>query len=166
MPTAITARSVVETQLPSPLPEQLDMGEWDRLRSEFLRGENFDYLNPHGFARETEDLHRYMADHEIDRDWVLAPALADYLASGKEHWRKHVLGFAMGILQEGLHDRAITRDLDWGVPIPVEGFENKRIYVRGEIDIPGKLQHPEDVREDVRGRHRPGRLQRGLRAVR
>jgi transglutaminase-like putative cysteine protease len=62
----ITARSAVETQAPSPIPEQLDQGEWDRLRSEFLRGENFDYLHPHGFARETDALHHYMADHAID----------------------------------------------------------------------------------------------------
>ena len=62
----ITARSAVESQSPAPLPEQLDMGEWDRLRSDFLRGETFDFLHPHGFARETENLHRYMADHEVD----------------------------------------------------------------------------------------------------
>lgn len=61
----ITARSAVETQSPPPLPDRLDMGEWDRLRSEFLRGENFDFLNPHGFARESDDLHAYMADHDI-----------------------------------------------------------------------------------------------------
>lgn len=62
----ITARSAVETQAPSPLPDHLDQGEWDRLRSEFLRGECFDFLHPHGFARETELLRHYMAEHEID----------------------------------------------------------------------------------------------------
>jgi len=62
----ITARSAVETQAPPPLPDALDQGEWDRLRSEFLRGENFDFLHPHGFACETEALHHYMADHDID----------------------------------------------------------------------------------------------------
>lgn len=62
----ITARSAVETQPPTPLPEHLDLGEWDRLRSEFLRGENFDFLRPHGFARESEALHKFMADHDID----------------------------------------------------------------------------------------------------
>jgi len=62
----ITARSAVETQAPPPVPDQLDQGEWDRLRSEFLRGENFDYLHPHGFARESEALRHYMADHAID----------------------------------------------------------------------------------------------------
>ncbi|MDZ4374398.1 MAG: transglutaminase family protein [Phenylobacterium sp.] len=62
----ITARSAVETQVPPSLPDRLDQGEWDRLRSEFLRGENFDFLHPHGFARESEALHQYMAEHEID----------------------------------------------------------------------------------------------------
>jgi transglutaminase-like putative cysteine protease len=62
----MTARSAVETQPPLPLPDSLDMGEWDRLRSEFLRGENFDFLHPHGFARETEALHAFMAEHDID----------------------------------------------------------------------------------------------------
>jgi transglutaminase-like putative cysteine protease len=62
----ITARSAVETQAPPALPDALDMGEWDRLRSDFLRGECFDYLRPHGFARETDALRRYMADHDID----------------------------------------------------------------------------------------------------
>ena len=62
----ITARSAVESQPPSPLPERLDMGEWDRLRSEFLRGENFDFLHPHGFARETDALRVYEQDHDIN----------------------------------------------------------------------------------------------------
>ena len=62
----ITARAAVETQTPPDLPHHLDMGEWDRLRSAFLRGDNFDYLHPHGFARETEALRHYEADHDID----------------------------------------------------------------------------------------------------
>lgn len=62
----ITARSAVETQPAPPQPDHLDRGEWDRLRSEFLRGENFDFLHPHGFARETEALHAYMAEHQVE----------------------------------------------------------------------------------------------------
>ncbi len=49
---------------------------------------------------------------------------------GKQaHWRRNVLNFTLGWLNEGLKDRAITRDIAWGVPVPVEGFEAKRIYV-------------------------------------
>lgn len=45
-------------------------------------------------------------------------------------WRPHVINFCTGWLNEGLQDRAITRDLDWGVELPVDDLgEGKRIYV-------------------------------------
>jgi methionyl-tRNA synthetase len=53
----------------------------------------------------------------------------------KSHWRKSVLNWTLGILTEGLQDRAITRDIDWGVPIPLEGYPTKRIYVWFEAVI-------------------------------
>jgi transglutaminase-like putative cysteine protease len=61
----ITARSAVETQAPAPLPDGLDGGEWDRLRSDFVRGENFDFLRPHGFAVETPALRAFMAEKNL-----------------------------------------------------------------------------------------------------
>ena len=51
---------------------------------------------------------------------------------GRQGWRKHVLNMAVGFAEEGLQDRAITRDLEWGVAIPEEYDtigEGKRIYV-------------------------------------
>ena len=51
------------------------------------------------------------------------------------HWRPNVLNFSTRYLEEGLKDRAITRDIDWGVPVPVDGFDNKRIYVWFEAVI-------------------------------
>lgn len=62
----ITARSAVETQPPQPLPDALDRGEWDRLRSEFVRGENFDFLHGHGFARHGEALAAFMAEKGLE----------------------------------------------------------------------------------------------------
>jgi len=47
----------------------------------------------------------------------------------QQHWRPHVKAFTLNVLKEGLTDRPITRDIAWGVPVPVKGFENKRIYV-------------------------------------
>ena len=51
------------------------------------------------------------------------------------HWKPNVSGLTTRYLKEGLKDRAITRDIDWGVPVPVEGFEDKRIYVWFEAVI-------------------------------
>ena len=53
----------------------------------------------------------------------------------QEHWRPNVRNFTIGYLEGGLHDRAITRDIEWGVPLPVEGYEDKRIYVWFEAVI-------------------------------
>jgi len=51
------------------------------------------------------------------------------------HWRPNVLNFTTRYLEGGLKDRAITRDIDWGITVPVEGFDNKRIYVWFEAVI-------------------------------
>ncbi len=59
----------------------------------------------------------------------LQDALAEWLSDGKDFWRPNTLAFAKNWLREGLRPRAITRDLDWGVPIPIEGYHDKRIYV-------------------------------------
>ena len=57
---------------------------------------------------------------------------------GQEGWRPHVINWALGFVGGGLHDRAITRDLEWGVPIPEEFDtigDGKRIYVWFEAVI-------------------------------
>ena len=62
------------------------------------------------------------------------PAIADALAEwlkAREDWRPNVLKFSFNLLKE-IRERAITRDLDWGVPIPLDGWRDapmKRIYV-------------------------------------
>jgi methionyl-tRNA synthetase len=44
-------------------------------------------------------------------------------------WRTNAKQFTLSVLKKGIPDRAITRDTDWGVPIPFPGYEDKRIYV-------------------------------------
>ncbi|MBI4187208.1 MAG: methionine--tRNA ligase [Chloroflexi bacterium] len=53
----------------------------------------------------------------------------------QSHWRPNVLNFTLQYLEEGLKDRAITRDIDWGIPVPVDGYQTKRIYVWFEAVI-------------------------------
>ena len=57
------------------------------------------------------------------------PSLRTWLQRETGLWRPNVLNFALNWIKEGLRPRAITRDLDWGVPIPLPGYEDKRIYV-------------------------------------
>ncbi len=61
------------------------------------------------------------------------PAFADQLEewlSQQDAWRPNVRNFSLGLVRE-LKPRAMTRDIDWGVPVPVEGYpeDTKRIYV-------------------------------------
>ena len=53
----------------------------------------------------------------------------------QDHWRNNVKNFTRQFLRDGLKDRAISRDLSWGVPLPVDGYESKRIYVWFEAGI-------------------------------
>jgi methionyl-tRNA synthetase len=62
---------------------------------------------------------------------AFADALGTWLQSKSGQWRPNVLKFSLNLLGE-LQPRAITRDLDWGVPIPLDGWRDlpdKRIYV-------------------------------------
>lgn len=55
--------------------------------------------------------------------------LQELINKNKLTWRKNALGEAQKYIDMGLVDRAATRQLDWGVEVPVEGYEDKRIYV-------------------------------------
>ena len=62
-------------------------------------------------------------------------ALEEWI-SDKNDWRPNVKNQSMGMIKEGLIDRAITRDIEWGISVPIkEGYENKRIYVWFEAVI-------------------------------
>jgi methionyl-tRNA synthetase len=47
----------------------------------------------------------------------------------QNHWRLSVRNHTLGMIERGLIDRAITRDIEWGIPVPLPKYENKRIYV-------------------------------------
>ncbi|MBE9501054.1 MAG: methionine--tRNA ligase, partial [Chloroflexi bacterium] len=77
-------------------------------------------------VRESEHFFlRLSAFNQQLLDWV----------KGQSHWKPNVLNFTINLLTEGLKDRAITRDIEWGIPVPVPGFEDKRIYVWFEAVI-------------------------------
>jgi len=66
----------------------------------------------------------------------LEPDVVDFLRQRADHFRDTVLGESLGKIEaEGLKPRPITRDLDWGIPVPVEGWEDKCLYVWFEAVI-------------------------------
>lgn len=63
-------------------------------------------------------------------------AIVAFLRARESYWRPNVLRQSLGqILADGLRGRAITRDLDWGIPVPVEGWDGKCLYVWFEAVI-------------------------------
>jgi len=71
-------------------------------------------------ARETK--------HMFFKLSALENELIDYMNS-KEDWRPAVKNFTYNWLKSGLHDRAVTRDIKWGIEVPVGEWEDKRLYV-------------------------------------
>jgi len=57
------------------------------------------------------------------------PWLRDWILENHKEWRSNVYGQCKSWLDGGLQPRAVSRDLDWGVPVPVEGAEGKVLYV-------------------------------------
>jgi len=57
------------------------------------------------------------------------PWLQEWILEGHKEWKSNVYGQCKSWLDQGLHPRAVSRDLDWGVPVPVEGADGKVLYV-------------------------------------
>jgi methionyl-tRNA synthetase len=67
---------------------------------------------------------------------IASDGLAEWIADDKEFWRPQVINFARNlILKEGLLGRAVTRDMDWGISVPIDGWEDKVLYVWFEAVI-------------------------------
>ena len=87
--------------------------------------------NPRSKISGSTDLEARDTEHFFLDLARLNPALEAWINDGrKAHWRASVFNFSKAqIGNHELRGRPITRDIDWGVEIPVPGFENKRIYV-------------------------------------
>ncbi len=76
-----------------------------------------------GEALEVRERDHYFLD--LPR---FGPTLAAWLEA-RDDWRPAVRNASLGQIREGLARRAITRDLDWGIPVPLPGWEDKVLYV-------------------------------------
>lgn len=57
------------------------------------------------------------------------PWLREWIIEGHKEWKSNVYGQCKSWIDQGLQPRAVTRDLEWGVPVPAEGAEGKVLYV-------------------------------------
>ena len=73
--------------------------------------------------------------------------LREWILEGHQEWRSNVYGQVKSWLDGGLQPRAVTRDLDWGVPVPVEGAEGKVLYVWFDAPI-GYISNTQELRPD------------------
>ncbi len=76
---------------------------------------------------------------ETEHFFLDLPALESevltFLEENTEHWRSNVLSFSQNYVKGGLKGRPITRDISWGIPVPLEGYDEKRLYVWFEAVI-------------------------------
>jgi len=83
--------------------------------------------------------HLFIAISKLEKE------LTDFI-NARLHWRKNAIIFSRRYVDEGLRDRAITRDLDWGIDVPKEGYEDKKIYIWAE-NVLGYLSMSKKVAE-------------------
>ncbi|SMB88762.1 methionyl-tRNA synthetase [Hymenobacter roseosalivarius DSM 11622] len=77
------------------------------------------------------------------------PWLREWIVEGhKNDWKANVYGQCKSWIDQGLHPRAVTRDLDWGVPVPVAGAEGKVLYVWFDAPI-GYISATKDLLPDT-----------------
>ena len=103
-------------------------------------------INPHSTVSGAVPVkkatsHWYLPLNEYDgflREWIL---------EGHKEWKSNVYGQCKSWLDLGLQPRAVSRDLDWGIPVPVEGAEGKVLYVWFDAPI-GYISATKDLTSD------------------
>ena len=103
-------------------------------------------INPHSTVsgstpvlRKTKHWYLPLDKHQ---EWLEKWILQDH-----KEWRSNVYGQCKSWLDTGLKPRAVSRDLDWGIPVPVEGAEGKVLYVWFDAPI-GYISNTIDLRPD------------------
>lgn len=86
-------------------------------------------INPHNRANPNDRLILRTSEHYFLDLSLFTDELRAYIDSHRDHWRGNVTRFSENFLNEGLRGRPITRDIGWGIRVPLDGWEDKRLYV-------------------------------------
>jgi len=119
------------------LPDRYVVGKCPRCETDGARGdqcencgrwlEPFELVDPRCLICG-EVPQRKRTNHWYFKLSAFQDKLKDWIDT-KTNWKEHVLAFVNGWLKEGLKDRPITRDLTWGVPVPLDDAQGKVLYV-------------------------------------
>lgn len=85
-------------------------------------------INPHSTISGSKPVLRETTHWYLPLDQY-EPWLREWILEGHKEWKTNVYGQCKSWIDGGLMPRAVSRDLDWGVPVPVEGAEGKVLYV-------------------------------------
>ena len=103
-------------------------------------------LNPKSALSGTVPVMKETINWYLPLDEIQETFLNEWIG-GKSDWKSNVVGQCNSWLNEGLRPRAMTRDLEWGVPVPLEGADGKVLYVWFEAPI-GYISATKELRPD------------------
>jgi methionyl-tRNA synthetase len=103
-------------------------------------------LNPKSALSGTVPVMKETINWYLPLDEIQETFLNEWIG-GKSDWKSNVVGQCKSWLNEGLRPRAMTRDLEWGVPVPLEGADGKVLYVWFEAPI-GYISATKELRPD------------------
>ncbi len=86
-------------------------------------------IDPRSRNNPEDKLVRRESEHYFLDLGKFTDEILEYLAGHEHHWRPNVSRFSQNFVKDGLRGRPITRDIDWGVRVPLDGWEDKRLYV-------------------------------------
>ena len=86
-------------------------------------------IDPHSRNNPDEKLIKRDSEHYFLDLAAFTEQILEYLDKHEHHWRPNVSRFSQNFVKDGLRGRPITRDIDWGIRVPLEGWEDKRLYV-------------------------------------
>ncbi|MFA5622627.1 MAG: methionine--tRNA ligase [Candidatus Dojkabacteria bacterium] len=93
---------------------------------EFLKPE--DLIEPYSTLSDTVPVLKETEHYYLDLK-KLEPKISKWIDTNSSHWRKWVRESSKGWIREGLIPREVTRDMKFGIPVPIKGWEEKVIYV-------------------------------------
>ena len=151
-----TSEQFYDEEAKSFLADRYIVGTCPRCQSEGAYGDQCEKcgstLSPDELINPTSKLSGAVPVKKATKHWYLPldqydAFLREWILEGHKEWKSNVYGQCKSWLDTGLQPRAVSRDLDWGIPVPIEGEEGKVLYVWFDAPI-GYISATKDLTPD------------------